>query len=153
MKLARTLNPRATHENTLVMRSSLDGDEDQGAELPVVARARTRVRCVPDQPVNKLRSDRPSVAVIDISQQPSRAIEPIRHKRAAFTVIDNLPPCAIAGHVQAEFIFDRGRKGLRVTAFVVDVPAVWPVVLCPCNYVCKRLVTSKITYELLASTG
>jgi hypothetical protein len=32
MKLARALDPRATHENTLVMRSSLGGDEDQGAE-------------------------------------------------------------------------------------------------------------------------
>jgi len=28
MKLARAFNPRATHENTLVMRSSLSGDED-----------------------------------------------------------------------------------------------------------------------------
>jgi len=31
MKLARALNLRATHGNTLVMRSSLDSDEDQGA--------------------------------------------------------------------------------------------------------------------------
>jgi hypothetical protein len=67
LKLARGLRPRATHENPLVMRSSLDGDEDQGAELPAVTRARPRVRFVPDRPVNKLRSDRPSVAVIDIS--------------------------------------------------------------------------------------
>jgi hypothetical protein len=34
MKLAHGLKPRATHENTLVMRSSLDDDEDQGADLP-----------------------------------------------------------------------------------------------------------------------
>ena len=34
LKLARGLNPRATHENTLVMRRSLDGGEDQGAEVP-----------------------------------------------------------------------------------------------------------------------
>jgi hypothetical protein len=34
MKLARGLNLRATHENTLVMRMSLDDDEDQGAEAP-----------------------------------------------------------------------------------------------------------------------
>jgi hypothetical protein len=33
LKLARGLNPRATHENTLVMRRSLDGGEDQGAEV------------------------------------------------------------------------------------------------------------------------
>ena len=29
-------NPRSTHENTLVMRRSVDGDEDQGAEAPTV---------------------------------------------------------------------------------------------------------------------
>ena len=53
MKLARALNPRATHENTLVMRSSLGGDEDQGAEVPRVVRdRRRRARCVPDRPVN-----------------------------------------------------------------------------------------------------
>jgi hypothetical protein len=53
MKLARVLNRRATHENTLVMRSSLGGDEDQGAEMPGVVRdSRRRARCVPDRPVN-----------------------------------------------------------------------------------------------------
>ena len=35
------------------MRSSLDGDEDQGAEVPSVVRdRRRRARCVPDRPVN-----------------------------------------------------------------------------------------------------
>ena len=39
--------------NGLVMRSSLGGDEDQGAELPTVVRdSRRRARCVPDRPVN-----------------------------------------------------------------------------------------------------
>jgi hypothetical protein len=52
MKLARTSNPRATHGNALVMRRSLDGDEDQGDEVPAVVRdRRRRARCVPDQPV------------------------------------------------------------------------------------------------------
>ena len=32
----RALNPRAANENTLVMRSSLGGDEDQGAGAPTV---------------------------------------------------------------------------------------------------------------------
>jgi hypothetical protein len=32
MKLERDCNLRPTHENTLVMRSSPDRDEDQGAE-------------------------------------------------------------------------------------------------------------------------
>jgi hypothetical protein len=32
MKLAEASDPQATHGNTLVMRSSLDGDEDQGTE-------------------------------------------------------------------------------------------------------------------------
>jgi hypothetical protein len=31
MKRARSLDPRATHENTLVMRSSFDDDEDQAS--------------------------------------------------------------------------------------------------------------------------
>ncbi len=53
MKLARTLNPRATHRDALVMRRSLGGDEDQGAELPTVLNdSRRRARCVPDRPVN-----------------------------------------------------------------------------------------------------
>ena len=53
MKLERDCNPRATHENTLVMRSSLDDDEDQGAEVPAVVRdPGRRARCVPDRPVN-----------------------------------------------------------------------------------------------------
>jgi hypothetical protein len=52
MKLVRTLNPRATHRDTLVMRSSLGGDEDQGAEVATVVRdRRRRARCVPDRPV------------------------------------------------------------------------------------------------------
>jgi hypothetical protein len=35
------------------MRSSLGGDEDQGAEMPGVVRdSRQRARCVPDGPVN-----------------------------------------------------------------------------------------------------
>src|SRR5262249_60639559 len=36
MKLARALNWRAAHENTLVMRRSLDDDEHQGDEVPTV---------------------------------------------------------------------------------------------------------------------
>jgi hypothetical protein len=53
MKLARALNPRATHGNTLVMRRSLDGDEDQGAEVPtVMCDPVRRARYVPDRPVN-----------------------------------------------------------------------------------------------------
>jgi hypothetical protein len=39
MKLRRALNPRATHGNTLVMPSSLGGDDDQGAEVPAVPSA------------------------------------------------------------------------------------------------------------------
>jgi hypothetical protein len=35
MKLALALNPRATHRGTLVMRRSLYGDEDQGADVPI----------------------------------------------------------------------------------------------------------------------
>ena len=38
MKLARALNPRATHENTLAMRRSLVSDEDLGAEAPTALR-------------------------------------------------------------------------------------------------------------------
>ena len=38
MKLARAFNPRATHENTLVMRRSLVSDEDLGAEAPTALR-------------------------------------------------------------------------------------------------------------------
>jgi hypothetical protein len=38
MKLEQPLNPPATHENTLVMRSSLGSDEDLGAEAPTVLR-------------------------------------------------------------------------------------------------------------------
>jgi hypothetical protein len=53
LKLARGLNLRATHGNALVMRSSLAGDEDQGAELPGVVRdSRRRARCVPDRSAN-----------------------------------------------------------------------------------------------------
>jgi hypothetical protein len=48
MKLARALNPRATHGNTLVMRRSLDGDEDQGDEVPSCAGTGD----VPARPVN-----------------------------------------------------------------------------------------------------
>jgi hypothetical protein len=53
MKLGRAWNPRATHENTQVMRRSLDGDKDQGTESPTVVRERMRrAHCVPDRPVN-----------------------------------------------------------------------------------------------------
>ena len=38
MKLARALNPRAAHGNTLVMRRSLVSDEDLGAEAPTALR-------------------------------------------------------------------------------------------------------------------
>ena len=38
MKLARDLNPRATHGDTLVMRRSLVSDEDLGAEAPTALR-------------------------------------------------------------------------------------------------------------------
>jgi hypothetical protein len=51
MKLARACDPLATHANTLVMRSSLDGDEDQGAEVATVVCDRRRcARCVPIGP-------------------------------------------------------------------------------------------------------
>lgn len=57
MKLARVLNPRATHRDTLVMRRSLDGDEDQGADaLTVVCGrwkacpSRARSACYPKHP-------------------------------------------------------------------------------------------------------
>jgi len=52
MKLARALNPRATHGNTLVMRRSLDGDEDQGAELPTLVLAHRGERKEPGRPKN-----------------------------------------------------------------------------------------------------
>jgi hypothetical protein len=53
IKLAQALSPRATHGNTLVMRRSVGGDEDQGAMVPAVVRDRgRRARCVPDRPVN-----------------------------------------------------------------------------------------------------
>ena len=53
MKLGWPLNPRATHENTLVMRRSLGDDEDQGAEVSNAVRDhRRRARCVPDRSVN-----------------------------------------------------------------------------------------------------
>jgi hypothetical protein len=38
MEVEQTLNLRATHENTLVMRRSLDDDEDQADEVPTVIR-------------------------------------------------------------------------------------------------------------------
>jgi hypothetical protein len=38
MKLAQALDPRATHENTLVMRRSLVSVEDLGAEAPTALR-------------------------------------------------------------------------------------------------------------------
>jgi len=51
MKLARAFNPRAAPCDTLVMRSSLGGDEDQGTEVATVVRdRRRRTRCVPDRP-------------------------------------------------------------------------------------------------------
>ena len=46
MKLERDLNPRGAHGNTLVTRSSLDSDEDQGAKVPgVVCGRRGCARC------------------------------------------------------------------------------------------------------------
>jgi hypothetical protein len=36
LRETRALGSRATHENTLVMRRSLDGGEDQGDEVPTV---------------------------------------------------------------------------------------------------------------------
>jgi hypothetical protein len=51
MKLGQALNSRATHGDTLVMRSSLGGDKDQGAEVTTVVRdRRRRARCAPDRP-------------------------------------------------------------------------------------------------------
>ena len=47
MELARALNLRATHENTLVMRSSLGGDEDQAAGPPTVMHDHRRRARVP----------------------------------------------------------------------------------------------------------
>jgi len=38
LKLARALDPRATHRDTLVMRRSLVSDEDLGAEAPTALR-------------------------------------------------------------------------------------------------------------------
>jgi hypothetical protein len=53
MKLARAFNAASNARDTLVMRRSLRGDEDQGAELPTDMRgSRRRARCVPDRPVN-----------------------------------------------------------------------------------------------------
>jgi hypothetical protein len=53
MRPAQALNPRPTHGNTLVICSSLGGDEDQGAEVASRhTQQRQRVRCVPDRPVN-----------------------------------------------------------------------------------------------------
>jgi hypothetical protein len=47
------LNPRATHENTLVNAQSLGDDEDQGGEMSNAVRdRRRRARCVPDPSVN-----------------------------------------------------------------------------------------------------
>jgi hypothetical protein len=47
------LEPASNARDTLVMRSSLDDDEDQGAEVPAVVRdPGRRARCVPDRPVN-----------------------------------------------------------------------------------------------------
>jgi len=40
LKLARALNSRPAHENTLVMRRSLTSDEDLGAEAPTALRVR-----------------------------------------------------------------------------------------------------------------
>ena len=53
LKLAPGFEPATNARDTLVMRSSLGGDEDQGAEMPGVVRdRRRRARCVPDRPVN-----------------------------------------------------------------------------------------------------
>ena len=57
MKLAPVLSSRATHGDTLVMRSSRGGDEDQDAKVPAIVRNRgRRARCVPDRPVNAGKS-------------------------------------------------------------------------------------------------
>ena len=57
MKLGQALSPRATHENTLVMCSSLYDDEDRGAESNRSRRPQpTRARCVPDRPVKRRQS-------------------------------------------------------------------------------------------------
>ena len=57
MKPARPSSPRPTPENTLVMRSSLVGDEAQAAEPPTIMHdRRRRARCVPDRPVNDGKS-------------------------------------------------------------------------------------------------
>ena len=45
----------------------------------------------------------------------------VRERTRVLQRLEKLLEDAIAGHVQAELIFDRGRKGLRFTAFVVDV--------------------------------
>lgn len=47
LKLAQALNLRATHRTILVMRRSLDGEEDQGAKVPTAVRdPGRRARCV-----------------------------------------------------------------------------------------------------------
>jgi hypothetical protein len=47
------VEPASNARDTLVMRRSVGGDEDQGAMVPAVVRDRgRRARCVPDQPVN-----------------------------------------------------------------------------------------------------
>jgi hypothetical protein len=52
MKLGRPLNLRATHENILVMRRSLDDDEDQGVVVPLPYRKPLwRASCKLDRPV------------------------------------------------------------------------------------------------------
>ena len=53
VKLARGFEPATSARDTLVMRRSLDGDEDQDAEVATVVRnPGRRARCVPDRPVN-----------------------------------------------------------------------------------------------------
>ena len=53
LKLARTLNPRATHGDALVMRSSLGDDEDQDDEVSTDVRdPGRRAHCVPDRAAN-----------------------------------------------------------------------------------------------------
>jgi hypothetical protein len=47
------LQPASNARDRLVMRKSLGGDDDQGAEAPAVLRdRRRRARCVPDRPVS-----------------------------------------------------------------------------------------------------
>jgi hypothetical protein len=57
MEVAWASNPASNVRDTLVMRRSQGGDEDQGDELPTVVRdSRRRACCVPDRPVKAGKS-------------------------------------------------------------------------------------------------